>query len=82
MAFLLPEPDVMPGCDPLDPPPVSCLEGLSIERKVVAVDGHTVAAEMHLLERGEAGDSFGLMMLVLGIALVVREFSNIGGGGA
>ena len=33
-------------------------------------------------ERGEAGDSFGLMMLVLGIALVVREFSNIGGGGA
>ena len=56
MAFLLPEPYVMPGCDPLDPPTVSCLEGLSIERKVVAVDGHTVAAEMHLLERGKAGD--------------------------
>ena len=35
-------------CDPLDPPPVARLNGLTVERRVIEVDGHRVAAEIHL----------------------------------
>lgn len=37
-------------CDPLAPPAVPRLAGLSLVRRVVEVDGHRVAAEMHLLD--------------------------------
>lgn len=35
-------------CDPVDPPPVARLDGLAVERRVIEVDGHRVAAEIHL----------------------------------
>jgi len=41
----------MHRCDPLDPPSVPRLAGLRIERRLLEVDGHQVAAEMHLLEQ-------------------------------
>ena len=43
----------MPCCDPLDPPAVPRLEGLRVERRVVEVDGHRVAAEVHLREQAQ-----------------------------
>jgi pimeloyl-ACP methyl ester carboxylesterase len=42
----------MPACDPLQPPVVARLEGVNVERRLLDVDGHHVAAEMHLLQQG------------------------------
>ena len=41
---------MMRRCDPLAPPAVPRLAGLSLVQRVVEVDGHRVAAEMHLLD--------------------------------
>jgi pimeloyl-ACP methyl ester carboxylesterase len=42
----------MCACDPLDPPAVPGLSGLDVDRRLLEVDGHHVAAEMHLLQQG------------------------------
>lgn len=73
MARFSPEPSVMPCCDPLAPPSVTSLEGVSVERQVLEVDGHRVAVEMHLLDGSTEAPPIVFLHGVLTTSCLVGE---------